>query len=290
MWRGPLRYFELGTVHRHEKSGVLHGLTRVRGFTQDDAHIVCTPEQLQDEIGGILNFVKDVMDLFGFEYEVELSTRPEKSIGGKEAWDDATKALKQALENHRIPHELNEGEGAFYGPKIDVKLKDALDRRWQCATIQADFTLPERFDLTYVAPDGERRRPVMLHRVILGSIERFIGVLIEHFAGAFPTWLAPVQVVLLPITDRHVPYAQTVQGILRSREIRVELDDRNEKLGYKIREAQLQKIPYMVVLGDKEVAEQAVSPRLRSGESISLLPLDEFVGRVEAEATSHLAQ
>jgi threonyl-tRNA synthetase len=284
----PLRYFELGTVHRHEKSGVLHGLTRVRGFTQDDAHILCTADQLQDEITGILDFVKDVMNLFGFEYEVELSTRPEKSIGGEQAWDEATEALKQALETHRIAYDVNEGDGAFYGPKIDVKLKDALDRRWQCATIQADFTMPERFDLTYVAPDGERRRPVMLHRVILGSIERFIGVLIEHFAGAFPTWLAPVQTALLPITDRHVPYAKKVQGILRSRGIRVELDDRNEKLGYKIREAQLQKTPYMVVLGDKEVAAEAVSPRLRTGESLPLTSLEEFVQRVEAEAAVQL--
>ncbi len=285
----PLRLFELGTVYRHEKSGVLHGLTRVRGFTQDDAHLLCTPEQLQDEIKGILEFVKDVMGLFGFSYEVELSTRPEKSIGDDESWDRATTALQEALDSQCIEYDVNEGDGAFYGPKIDVKLKDALDRRWQCATIQADFTLPERFDLTYVAPDGERRRPVMLHRVILGSIERFIGVLIEHYAGAFPTWLAPVQVVLLPITDRHVPYASKVQGILRSREIRVELDDRNEKLGYKIREAQLQKVPYMVVLGDKEVEQEAVSPRLRSGESRPLVPLDEFARAVEVEAKVHLS-
>ncbi len=284
----PLRFFELGTVYRHEKSGVLHGLTRVRGFTQDDAHLLCTPEQLPDEIAGILGFVKDVMGLFGFEYEVELSTRPEKSIGDDEAWDRATDALRSALETHGIPYAVNEGDGAFYGPKIDIKLKDALDRRWQCATIQADFTLPERFDLTYVAPDGERRRPVMLHRVILGSIERFIGILIEHFAGAFPTWLAPVQVVLLPITDRHLPYAKKVQGILRARGVRVELDDRNEKLGYKIREAQLQKIPYMAVLGDKEVAEEGVSPRLRSGEALPLTPLDEFVRRLEGEAVPRL--
>ncbi|MDW7709505.1 MAG: threonine--tRNA ligase [Deferrisomatales bacterium] len=284
----PLRFFELGTVYRHEKSGVLHGLTRVRGFTQDDAHLLCTPEQLQDEITGILAFVKDVMDRFGFSYEVELSTRPEKSIGDDEAWERATEALRQALQTHAIPYQVNEGDGAFYGPKIDVKLKDALDRRWQCATIQADFTLPERFDLTYVAPDGERRRPVMLHRVILGSIERFIGILIEHYAGAFPTWLAPVQAVLLPITDRHIPYAQKVQGILRSRGLRAELDDRNEKLGYKVREAQLQKIPYMVVVGDKEVEQEAVSPRLRSGEARNLVPLDEFVRQLEEEATAHL--
>ncbi len=284
----PLRFFELGTVYRHEKSGVLHGLTRVRGFTQDDAHLLCTPEQLQEEITGILEFIKDVMDRFRFSYEVELSTRPEKSIGDDEAWERATGALRQALETHAIPYEVNEGDGAFYGPKIDVKLKDALDRRWQCATIQADFTLPERFDLTYVAPDGERRRPVMLHRVILGSIERFIGILIEHYAGAFPTWLAPVQAVLLPITDRHIPYAKKVQGILRSRGLRAELDDRNEKLGYKVREAQLQKIPYMVVVGDKEVEQEAVSPRLRSGEAQSLIPLDAFVRQLEEEATAHL--
>jgi threonyl-tRNA synthetase len=281
----PLRYFELGTVHRHEKSGVLHGLTRVRGFTQDDAHILCTPEQMQGEIIAILDFVKDVMEQFGFEYEVELSTRPEKSIGDDAAWDAATVALQQALESHQISYEVNAGDGAFYGPKIDVKLKDALDRRWQCATIQADFTLPERFDLTYVAPDGERRRPVMLHRVILGSIERFVGILIEHFAGAFPTWLAPVQVVILPITDRHVPYAREVEGILRSRGVRVELDARNEKLGFKIREAQVQKIPFAAVIGDNEVSGRAVSPRRHGGASDSLVPLDEFVQHVVEEAT-----
>ncbi len=280
----PIRYFELGTVHRHEKSGVLHGLTRVRGFTQDDAHILCTPDQLLDEITGILDFVQDVMELFGFEYEVELSTRPDKSIGSDEAWDRATGALEEALRMKGFQYQVNEGEGAFYGPKIDVKLKDALDRRWQCATIQADFTLPERFDLTYVGPDGEHHRPVMLHRVILGSIERFVGILIEHYAGAFPTWLAPLQVVLLPIADRHVPYARKVEGALRSRDVRVEVDDRSETLGYKIREAQSQKVPYMVVLGDREVAQEAVSPRLRSGEQISLMPLEAFVERVAAEA------
>ncbi len=280
----PVRYFELGTVHRHEKSGVLHGLTRVRGFTQDDAHILCTPDQLLDEIMGILDFVQDVMELFGFDYEVELSTRPEKSIGSDQAWERATGALEQALRTKGFQYQVNEGEGAFYGPKIDVKLKDALDRRWQCATIQADFTLPERFDLTYVGPDGEHHRPVMLHRVILGSIERFVGILIEHYAGAFPTWLAPVQVVLLPIADRHVPYARKVEGALRSRDVRVEVDDRSETLGYKVREAQTQKVPYMAVLGDKEVAQEAVSPRLRSGEQIPLMPLEAFVERVAAEA------
>ncbi len=280
----PLRFFELGTVHRHEKSGVLHGLTRVRGFTQDDAHILCTPDQLLDEISGILDFVQDVMDLFGFEYEVELSTRPEKSIGDDQAWERATRALEEALRSRGMEFGVCEGEGAFYGPKIDVKLRDALDRKWQCATIQADFTLPERFDLTYVGPDGERHRPVMLHRVILGSIERFIGVLIEHFAGAFPTWLAPVQVVLLPIADRHVPYARKAEGLLRSRGVRVEVDARNETLRYKIREAQVQKVPYMVVLGDREVSDGTVSPRPRSGDPLPTMALDEFVERVAAEA------
>ncbi|GAB4264256.1 MULTISPECIES: threonine--tRNA ligase [Deferrisoma] len=280
----PLRYFELGTVHRHEKSGVLHGLTRVRGFTQDDAHILCTPEQLLDEISGILDFVQDVMGLFGFEYEVELSTRPEKSIGDDEAWERATRALEEALRSRGMAYGVCEGEGAFYGPKIDVKLRDALDRKWQCATIQADFTLPERFDLTYVGADGERHRPVMLHRVILGSIERFIGILIEHFAGAFPTWLAPVQVVLLPISDRHAPYARKAEGLLRARGVRVEVDDRNETLRYKIREAQLQKVPYMVVVGDREVSDGTVSPRPRSGDPLPTMPLEEFVERVAEEA------
>ncbi len=280
----PLRFFELGTVHRHEKSGVLHGLTRVRGFTQDDAHILCTPDQLLDEISGILDFVQDVMGLFGFEYEVELSTRPEKSIGDDQAWERATRALEEALRSRGMEFGVCEGEGAFYGPKIDVKLRDALDRKWQCATIQADFTLPDRFDLTYVGPDGERHRPVMLHRVILGSIERFIGILIEHFAGAFPTWLAPVQVVLLPIADRHVPYARKAEGLLRSRGVRVEVDARNETLRYKIREAQVQKVPYMVVLGDREVSDGTVSPRPRSGDPLPTMALDEFVERVAAEA------
>jgi len=279
----PLRYFELGTVHRHEKSGVLHGLTRVRGFTQDDAHILCTPEQLGDEITAIIKFVKDVMKLFNFEFEVELSTRPGKSIGEPETWERATNALRSALESNGLAFETCEGEGAFYGPKIDFKLKDSLDRKWQCATIQADFILPERFDLTYVAPDGERHRPVMLHRVILGSIERFIGVLIEHFAGAFPTWLAPVQVVVLPITDRHHPFALKVEELLRDRGIRVETDARNEKLGYKIREARLGRIPWMVVIGDAEEEAGAVTLRSREGVEEKMVNLEEFAVRIEKE-------
>ena len=249
----PLRFFELGTVHRHERAGVLHGLLRVRCFTQDDAHILCTPEQLDAEIKGVISFVNDVMGIFGFEYDMELSTRPEKSIGSDEDWERATNALLGALKDSGRPFEINEGDGAFYGPKIDIKLRDCLDRKWQCATIQCDFTLPERFDLTYVDATGEKKRPVMVHRVILGSIERFIGVLIEHFAGNFPVWLSPVQAIVLTVTDSQIPYAQQVFESLRGAGVRIQKDFRNEKLGFKIREAQLQKIPYMLVIGDKEV-------------------------------------
>src|SRR4030043_418666 len=224
----PLRYFELGTVHRHEKTGVLHGLTRVRQFTQDDAHILCMPEQVESEIRGVRKFVAEVMAIFGFDYEVELSTRPEKSIGTDAEWDLATNALVGALKTWGLPYDICAGEGAFYGPKIDIKLKDALQRRWQCATIQCDFTLPERFDLTYVGADGQRHRPVMLHRVIWGSLERFLGVLVEHFAGAFPVWLAPVQAILLPITDRVHAYAQEVEQLLREADLRGEGDTRQE--------------------------------------------------------------
>ena len=279
----PFRYFELGTVHRHEKSGELHGLLRVRGFTQDDAHILCRPDQLNDEICAIIDFVDDVMKIFGFEYEMELSTRPEKSIGADEDWERATQALLHALKTKDLPFEINEGEGAFYGPKIDVKLKDALNRRWQCATIQVDFAMPERFDLTYVGSDGGRHRPVMLHRVILGAMERFIGVLIEHYAGAFPVWLAPVQAILLTVTDRHIPYAEKVCRALIQKGIRVEKDFRNEKLGFKIREAQLQKIPYMLVVGDREEKEETISPRKRSGEAMKAMGVEEFIKQVESE-------
>ena len=279
----PFRYFELGTVHRHEKSGELHGLLRVRGFTQDDAHILCRPDQLNDEICAILEFVDDVMKIFGFEYEMELSTRPEKSIGSDEDWERATQALLQALQTKGLSYEVNEGEGAFYGPKIDVKLKDALGRKWQCATIQVDFAMPERFELTYVGSDGERHRPVMLHRVILGAMERFIGVLIEHFAGAFPVWLAPVQAILLTVTERHIPYAKKVYDALVRKGIRVEKDFRNEKLGFKIREAQVQKIPYMLVVGDREEKEGTISPRKRSGETMKSIRPEEFIAQVESE-------
>ncbi len=279
----PIRYFELGTVHRHEKSGVLHGLLRVRQFTQDDAHILCTPDQLNDEIIGIIDFVIDTMDIFGFPYEMEISTRPEKSIGTDEDWERATDALENALKQKGISFEICHGEGAFYGPKIDVKLKDALDRRWQCATIQCDFTLPERFDLTYVGPDGQKHRPVMVHRVILGALERFLGVLIEHYAGAFPVWLAPVQAVIVTVTDRHVPFAEKVYGELKDARVRVELDSRNEKLGYKIREAQMQKVPYMLVIGDNEVEAGKVKPRRRDGVQLDMMSADEFVKMVEDE-------
>jgi threonyl-tRNA synthetase len=279
----PLRYFELGTVHRHERAGVLHGLLRVRGFTQDDAHILCTPEQLDAEIKGVLSFVSDVMGIFGFDYEMELSTRPEKSIGSDEDWERATNALRAALEDSGRPFEINEGDGAFYGPKIDIKLRDALDRKWQCATIQCDFTLPDRFDLTYVAADGERRRPVMVHRVILGAIERFVGVLIEHYAGNFPLWLSPVQGILLTVTDSQIPYAQDVYTALREAGIRVQHDFRNEKLGFKIREAQLQRTPYMFVIGDKEVATETVTPRFRDGSNLPAMKITELIEFIEQE-------
>jgi len=276
----PLRYFELGTVHRHEKTGVLHGLMRVRQFTQDDAHILCMPEQLNSEIRAIADFVNYAMGIFGFEYEVELSTRPEHSIGSDADWELATTALENALKDNKISYEVNEGDGAFYGPKIDFKIKDALKRKWQCATIQCDFTLPERFDLSYIGADGEKHRPVMLHRVILGAIERFMGVLIEQYAGAFPVWLAPTQCVLLTVTDKHIPYAQEVHKRLLAADIRAEKYFDNEKLGYKIRQAQLQKIPYMLVIGDKEMEAGTVSPRLRDGQNLGALPVEQFIALV----------
>jgi threonyl-tRNA synthetase len=279
----PLRFFELGTVHRHEKSGVLHGLLRVRQFTQDDAHILCMPEQLHREIQDIIDFVIDIMGIFGFSYDMEISTRPEKSIGSDLDWGRATDALIGAIEDKGIPYTICEGEGAFYGPKIDVKLRDALDRRWQCATIQCDFTLPERFDLTYIGIDGQRHRPVMLHRVILGAIERFLGVLIEHYAGAFPTWLAPVQTVIVTVSDAQLPFAREAFEKLRDLGVRVELDDRNEKLGYKIREAQVQKIPYMLVIGDREVAAQGISPRRRDGSQLTMMSPEDFGTLIEKE-------
>lgn len=283
----PLRFFELGTVHRHEKSGVLHGLLRVRQFTQDDAHIICMPEQLHSEIEGVIDFVIYVMGIFGFEYEMEISTRPEKSIGTDEDWERATSALISVLKKKGMPFAINEGDGAFYGPKIDIKLKDALERRWQCATIQCDFTLPERFDLVYVGADGERHRPVMLHRVILGAIERFIGVLIEHYAGAFPIWLAPVQAVILTLADRHGDYAKSALSEMLGEGIRVEGDFRNEKLRLKIREAQLQKIPYMLIIGDEEVSGSKVTVRLRSGENLPAMSVHDFADLVREKTRNY---
>lgn len=276
----PLRFFELGTVHRHERSGVLHGLLRVREFTQDDAHIFCRPDQLHDEIREILRFVHEAMGLFGFSYEAELSTRPEKSIGTDEDWERATEALREVLEREGIPYEVNEGEGAFYGPKIDIKLQDALGRKWQCATIQCDFSLPQRFDLAYIGPDGAKHRPVMIHRVILGAMERFIGVLIEHYGGAFPLWLAPEQVRVMSITDRHIPYGEEVCRRLQAEGLRVHGDFRNEKLGYKIRQAQLEKIPYMLIVGDKEVEGGTVSVRSREEGDLGGMTVEAFLEKV----------
>ena len=279
----PLRYFEMGTVHRHEKSGVLHGLTRVRQFTQDDAHLICRPDQVVDEIQGVINLVTDLLGVFGFEYEIELSTRPDKSIGSDEDWDLATSALRKALEAKGLPYDINEGDGAFYGPKIDVKLKDAIGRSWQCSTIQCDFTLPERFDLTYTGEDGQRHRPVMLHRTVFGSMERFIGVLIEHYAGAFPVWLSPVQARVVTVTDRCDEHAVKVAAELKKAGVRVETDLRNEKLGFKIREAQLEKIPYMLVLGDKEVEGGGVAPRTRTGKDLGFMTVEAFIETVRGE-------
>ncbi len=279
----PVRYFELGKVHRHERSGVLHGLLRVREFTQDDAHILCRPDQLNDEIKGIIELVIDFMRVFGFRYNMEISTRPEKSIGTDQDWERATAALLKAMEDKGLPYSINEGEGAFYGPKIDVKLEDALGRQWQCATIQCDFTLPERFDLSYIGTNGVRNRPVMLHRTILGTLERFIGVLVEHYGGAFPTWLAPVQAIVLTITDKSIPYAEEVFRSLLDKGVRVERDFRNEKLGLKVREAQLMKIPYMLVVGGREEESNTISPRVRTGEQLNPMKVEEFVAMVERE-------
>ncbi len=280
----PIRLFELGTVHRHEKSGVLHGLLRVRAFTQDDAHIFCLPEQLEEEIIGVIQFVQDTLKIFGFDnFEVEISTRPEKSIGTDEDWDKATEALKKSLDIKNIPYEINVGDGAFYGPKIDIKLKDAIGRTWQCATIQCDFALPERFDLTYIGSDGNKHRPIMLHRVILGSLERFMGVLIEHYAGAFPCWLSPVQVKVLTISENHIQYAKEVVDILRQEDIRVELDSRKEKIGFKIREARLERAPYIFVVGDKEAEEKTVSVRNRVKGDIGQISLSVILENIKED-------
>ncbi|WP_338832963.1 Threonine--tRNA ligase 2 [Moorella humiferrea] len=279
----PLRLAELGLVHRHEKSGVLHGLMRVRAFTQDDAHIFMLPHQITAEIQGVIDLVDRFYSLFGFKYHVELSTRPDNAMGSDEIWETATSALRQALEARGMAYVVNEGDGAFYGPKIDFHLEDSLGRTWQCGTIQLDFLMPEKFDLHYIGEDGQRHRPVMIHRVVFGSIERFIGILIEHYGGAFPVWLAPVQVRVLPITDRHNEYAYKVKEELVRAGIRAEVNDRNDKIGYKIRAAQLEQIPYMLVVGDKEAAEGTVSVRERRAGDTGSVPLRTFIDRVAGE-------
>lgn len=274
----PLRWCELGTVYRYERTGTLHGLMRVRGFTQDDAHIFCTPSQLDEEVMEILDMTLYMLRVFGFgNYEIYLSTRPDKYVGSEEHWELATNALKRALESKGLEYEIDPGEGVFYGPKIDIKIKDCLDRSWQCSTIQVDFNLPERFNVAFTGEDGQEHAPIMVHRALLGSIERFFGVMIEHYAGAFPIWLSPVQARVMTITERQDEWARKVLEILRARGIRADMDFRNEKLGKKIREAQLEKIPYMLVLGDKEVAEKNVSPRTRRGETLQAMSVDGFV-------------
>ena len=279
----PIRMGELGLVHRHEKSGQLNGLFRVRCFTQDDAHIFCLPEQIESEIIDLMHLINQVYSLFGFTYTVELSTRPEDSMGSDEDWTTAENALRKALEHENMKYVVNEGDGAFYGPKIDFHIKDSLGRDWQCGTIQLDFQMPERFDLNYIGQDGEKHRPVMLHRVVFGSIERFIGVLIEHYAGAFPTWLAPVQVKILTISDKQKEYADELVKQFMKEGIRAELDDREEKIGYKIREAQLQKIPYMLIIGEKEVEANAVGVRARKEGDIGQMPVKEFISKIKEE-------
>jgi len=272
----PIRIAELGLVHRHELSGVLHGLMRVRCFTQDDAHIFMLPSQIKEEILGVIDLIDDFYKTFGFEYHVELSTKPEKAMGSDEIWEMATSALENALQEKGMDYKINEGDGAFYGPKIDFHLQDCLGRTWQCGTIQLDFQMPEKFDLTYIGEDGQKHRPVMIHRVVFGSIERFIGILTEHYAGAFPLWLAPVQVKILPITDKVKEYAEKLKDELFRLGIRVELDSRNEKIGYKIREAQLEKVPYMVIIGEKEANNESVSVRSRSRGDLGVKPVEEF--------------
>ncbi|MEW6095953.1 MAG: threonine--tRNA ligase [bacterium] len=281
----PIRYFELGTVYRYERSGVLHGLLRVRGFTQDDAHIFCRQEQLKDEICGVIGFAAEMLKTFGFkEYDVYLSTRPKKYVGTEEIWEEATSALATALDKERLTYAIDEGQGVFYGPKIDIKLKDAIGRAWQGPTIQVDFNLPQRFDVTYIGADNKEYQPVMIHRVVLGSLERFLGALIEHYAGAFPVWLSPIQVMILTIADRHVQYGEKIKEQLLAEGVRVKLDKRNEKVGFKIREAEaLHKVPYMLIIGDKEVEESKISVRKRAKGDLGHLLLNEFMDNLIKE-------
>ena len=279
----PLRTAELGLVHRHEISGALHGLMRVRSFTQDDAHIFMLPSQIKAEIQGVIDLFNTVYSTFGLSYHAELSTKPEKAMGSDEVWEVTTNALREALDERGLPYRINEGDGAFYGPKIDFHLRDSIGRTWQCGTIQLDMQMPEKFDLTYVGEDGQKHRPVMIHRVAYGSIERFIGILIEHYAGAFPAWLSPVQVKILPITDRHVAYARELEESMFGKEIRVEVDDRSEKIGYKIREAQMEKVPYILLVGDKEIESRTVAVRKRGQGDIGSQDAKEFTANLLAE-------
>lgn len=282
----PMRMGELGRVHRHELSGALHGLMRVRAFTQDDAHIFMLPEQIKAEIKGVVNLIDEVYSTFGFKYNVELSTRPEDSMGSDEDWEMAESSLKAALDELKLPYIINEGDGAFYGPKIDFHLKDSLDRTWQCGTIQLDFQLPQRFELDYIGSDGEKHRPIVIHRVIFGSIERFIGILTEHFAGKFPTWLAPVQVKILPISDKFLEYSNSVKEKLLGSGIRVEVDSRTEKIGYKIREARNERVPYIIVLGEKEQEGEYISLRSRENGDEGNMNLDDFIYRIKMEVAN----
>ena len=285
----PLRLGELGLVHRHEKSGQLHGLFRVRCFTQDDAHIFMMPSQITSEIKNVVRLINEVYTLFGFKYHVELSTRPENSMGSDEDWENATTALRRALEELHLEYTVNEGDGAFYGPKIDFHLEDSIGRTWQCGTIQLDFQLPQRFEMEYVGEDGQKHRPIMVHRVVFGSIERFIGILIEHYAGKFPVWLSPVQVKILPITERQEEYARALYSEMKANGIRAELDLRNEKIGYKIREAQIEKVPYMLVVGEKEAQDKLVSVRRRDKGDTGAVPAEEFISQIKKEIADKTA-
>ena len=277
----PIRYFELGTVYRQEKTGVLHGLLRVRGFTQDDAHIFCTPDQLKEEIKGVIDFVFETMKDFGFDsWEIEVSTKPEKYIGKDEDWANATDALEMSLKEKGIEYQINEGDGAFYGSKIDIKLKDAIGRSWQCATIQCDFSLPERFDLTYMSAEGQNLRPIMIHRAVFGSVERFFGTLIEHYGGAFPLWLAPKQIIIIPIAEQHIEYATKVKDFLQNEGLRVIIDKRNESLNKKIREGTIKKIPYLIIVGDKEEAESTLSIRQYGQGEAGTATQKEFLDKI----------
>ena len=287
----PVRFGELGTVYRYERSGVLHGLLRVRGFTQDDAHLFCRPAQIEEEITKVLELIVYILQSFGFfEYKIYLSTKPDKYVGEDADWETATKALENALNNKKLDFEVDPGEGVFYGPKIDIKIKDSLNRYWQVSTVQVDFNLPERFDISYIEEDGQRHRPIMLHRALMGSLERFFGCLVEHYAGAFPLWLAPVQVVLCTITDNQIEYAEKLAQRFEESDIRVEKDLRNEKIGFKIREAQLQKIPYMIVLGDKEVESQTLGVRKRRSKETRTLDFETFLSELQSGIDSKLIE